>query len=725
MTTQQAFELALVRHQAGLLAEAEALYGQILAVEPRHAGALHYLGVVAHQTGRQDLAMDWIGQSVAVDPNNPAAHANLGEARRVAGRLDEALGSFTKAIQLKPDHALAHYNLGNVYVDLGRSDEAVAAYRRALELKPDYAQASNNLGAVLAGKGEFDQAIAAYRRALALHPGFPEAHHNLGLAFAGLGQFDEAIAAYQCAVQLKPDFAIAFYHLGLAFKAQGRLDEAAAAYQRAVQIEPGYVGAQNNLGVVQAAQMHLDAAVGTFRSALERKADVPEVLNNLGNALKDRGELDTALQCYDRAIAAQPDNPYYGSNRLCVLNLRPDWDAEALLAEHRQWDARYAKRWRNAMLPHHRGGDPARRLKIGYVSPDLRAHSVARFLLPLLEKHDHQQVEVFCYSDVPRPDAVTERLRGYSDQWRDTADCPDEKLAQWIREDEIDLLVDLAGHTSGNRLPVFARQPAPLQVSWLGYANTTGLEAMDYRLTDALADPPGETEAWYRESLFRLPRTAWCFASPAEFPVLPPRGGPEQTITFGSFNALNKISEPMLQLWARILQAVPDSRLMLKALGLESQTARERVRSVLTAAGITASRLEFRGHNPSPLAHLAAYGEIDIALDTFPAHGTTTTCETLWMNVPVVTMAGRTPASRMGVSLLSNMGLCELVAQNEEDYLRIAVELAADRPRLRQLQATLRTRLQASPLTDAVSFARDVEAAYRTMWQRWCARAVP
>ena len=394
-----------------------------------------------------------------------------------------------------------------------------------------------------------------------------------------------------------------------------------------------------------------------------------------------------------------------------------------MFAEHCRWAEVHAEPLGRDVVPLSSDGDPGRRLRVGYVSNNFREHSVAFFVEALLASHDRSKVEIFCYADIMLADEFSGRLRRHSAQWRVITGQSDAQVAELIRQDAIDILVDLAGHTARNRLLVFARKPAPVQVTYLGYCNTTGLSAMDYRFTDALADSPGTTEHLHTEQLVRLPDCAWCYRPPDASPAVetPPvlRSG---HITFGCFNARPKITGEMLALWARLLLEMPASSLLLKNVGFGEPSARQHTRDLLAKAGIAPERVELVGRVPTLAGHLATYARVDIALDTFPYHGTTTTCEALWMGVPVITLAGRTHASRVGVSLLTTTGLPELVASSPDEYVKIAAALATDVPRLAALRTTLRTRMASSPLMDASRFARNVEAAYRQMWRTWCAK---
>ncbi len=820
MTIPQAFQNGLHLHQSGRLAEAEALYWQILAAEPRHADALHCLGVIAHQAGRNDAAVELLRQAIAVAPDSPACHSNLGEVYRMLGRLDEAEAAYRRAIelqpafpdaycnlaivltgkgrfdeailacrraielrpnyaeahsnlgaalsemgrledslaacrralQLKPDFAEAHANLGRTLAKQGRTVEAIAAYRLALQIKPDipeahsnlgnalrdrglladaileyrraitirpdFAEAHGNLGATLGDDRQFEEAIAASRQAIALKPDYPEAHHNLGVVLHEMGHLDEAIAAARRAIALRADYAQAWGNLGAALHEKGDLEAAIAAFRQALAFRPDDPVAICNLGVPLRSSGHLAEAIAAFRQALAIRPDYPDALNNLGNALKDAGRLDEALDAYRQALAANPAFSAAHSNLLFAMNYHPGLSTETVAEEHRRWDREHVAPFRSLITTHANHRAPERRLRIGYVSPDFRRHPVGHFLLPLLAAHDRSAFEIFCYAQVPVPDAITEKLRAHAAHWRNLTGLSAARAAECIREDRIDILVDLSGHTAHHRLDVFACKPAPIQVTWLGYPNTTGLDAMDFRLTDSHADPAGQTEHLHSERLIRLDPCAWCFLPPQSPPLNERKPG---AVTFGCFNNFAKITGPMLSVWAQILHAVPGSRLLLKARSLTSGETRMRVLRIFGESGIAAERLELRGHDAQHQTHLALYGCVDIALDTYPYHGTTTTCEALWMGVPVITLAGKTHASRVGVSLLTNSGLPELIAHTESDYVRIATSLANDAARLSELRATLRGKMKASPLMDAPHFALKIEEAFREMWRAWCA----
>jgi protein O-GlcNAc transferase len=641
-----------------------------------------------------------------------------------AGRLIEAEKIYRQVVAREPDHAEALNLLGALAGQAGRLDMAVELIRRAIRVKPDFAEAHGNLGVALEAKGRFDEAIASHRQAIRLKPDRPESHYNLGNALREAERPEEAIASYREAVRLKPDYAKAHKNLGFTLESVGRIDEAIGAYRQAIRLDPLNPEAYRSLGLALTKIERIDEAMAAYRQAIGLQPDYAEAHSNLGCALKSAGRLDEAVTSYRRAIGLKRDHAKAHSNLVLALHYQPAGDARIIHEELRRWNEQHAEPLGKFIQPHSNDRDPERRLRIGYVSADFRNHSVSRFLLPLFRHHDHGAYEIICYSDVLKSDAMTERLRAFTDGWQIITWRTDERVAEKVREDKIDILVDLSGHTAGNRLCVFARKPAPVQVSYLGYPGTTGLSEIDYCLTDSLTDPPGEAESLYNETPLRLPVCNWCFSAPDDAPrVGPLPAEADGSVHFGTFNNLAKASPVIMDLWAAILIAIPSSRLIIKSHGLGEKSVRERIQQCFASRGVDPGRLDLRGHEPNDVSHLDAYNQMDIALDTFPYHGTTTTCEALWMGVPVVSLAGRTHVSRVGVSLLSCVGLPELIARTPDQYIEIAANLATDLSRLAELRRTLRPRMQASGLMDAPRFARDVEAVYRKMWRIWCERS--
>jgi len=689
------FAAAVRHHQAGRLAEAETGYRRALAAQPGHADAAFNLGVALRALGKLDDAIAAYRLAIDIRPDYPEAHYNLGNTLMARGLADQAVVAYAQALRIKPDHAralgnlaLAYANLGVALMDQGKPAEAAAAFGEALAVKPDYAQAHYNLGNALKLQNKLEEAAAAYGQALRIDPALAEGWSNLGNTLADLGRLDEAVTAYGHALRLKPDLAEVHYNLGNALKDQNKLDLAAASYMQAIRLDPTQAGAHGNLGIVR----------------------------------MNQGRLDEAAAAYAKAIELKPGDSDTYSNLVFCLNYDDSQTPARLFAAHREWDARYGA---PALRPSHYDNDraPERRLKVGFVSPDFRTHSVAYFLTPLFECFDRRAVELFAYADVIKPDAVTAHLRGLTDRWCSAVGLTDDALAEQIRADGIDILVDLAGHTAYNRLGVFARKPAPVQATWLGYSNTTGLTSIDYRIVDGVTDPPGAADAVASETLLRLPGGFLCYRGANDAPQ--PSASPcleRGFVTFGSFNNPAKVSAATFDVWAQLLTRLPGARLLLKGKSFADAATAASFLSRLQERGVTAERVQLVAWLPDSRAHLSLYEQIDIALDPFPYNGTTTTCEALWMGVPVVTLRGDRHSARVGASLLTQAGCTDWIADSIDDYVDAALALAADPQTLSELRGTLRPRLAASSLCDGDAFARKMETALRTMWRHWCER---
>jgi predicted O-linked N-acetylglucosamine transferase (SPINDLY family) len=552
------------------------------------------------------------------------------------------------------------------------------------------------------------EAVRIYREILARHPDHAEAYNNLGIALVTTGQLDEVIDSFRNAVRRKPDYAEAHSTLGNALKDKGQLNEAI-----------GLAMAHSNLGNALTDAGQLDEAIAACRQAIRIQPDLIEAHNNLGNVLKDTGQIEEAVTSFREALRLRPDLANVHSNLIHTLHFHPGYDARMIYEENRRWNRQHADPLKKFIQPHTDNRDPERQLRIGYVSPDFRAHPIGRFLLSLLAAHDPDHFAIFCYSDVRSPDRFTELLRRHASQWRDTFGLTDERLAQLIRQDQIDILVDLTMHMANNRMLLFARKPAPVQATYLAYCSTTGLDTIEYRLTDPYLDPPGTTnDAFYSEKSIRLTETYWCYPLDDQSPpVVPPPALTAGQVTFGCLNNFCKVSPDALEVWAQLLRATPKSRLVLHA---HPGGHRRRVGDFLESRGIDPGRLDFVDRVPMS-EYFTEYQQIDIALDSFPYSGGTTTCDAIWMGLPVVTLAGQKAVGRGGVSILANIGASELIANTPQQYVQIATGLASDLPRLAELRRTLRARMQASPLMDAPRFARTIEAAYRQMWRNWCA----
>jgi protein O-GlcNAc transferase len=601
------------------------------------------------------------------------------------GRLQDASRIYNQILAQDPNEPDALQLSGLIAHDEGRHAEAVALIRRAIAINPMIAAFYNNLGIALRGTQQADDAIAAYRHAIRLEPFYADAHYNLGNALHSNGSTDEAIASYRKALELKPDSVNVYTNLAKIFHEQGLWDEVIIANEQILGLDPQSADASNNLG---------------FAFALQ-------------------GRLDDAIAAYRRAVDLRPDVPEYHSRLIQTLRYHPGYDGPAVLAECRRWNTRHADPLKQCILRHSNDPTIGRRLRIGYVSADFRNHACAVYSERLITFHNREQVEVICYAEVSEPDAVTERFRSYALKWHTTVGMADESLAALIRSDKIDILVDLNLHTSHNRLLTFARKPAPIQVSWLGFPGTTGLDAIDYRFTDPHLDPPGSHDAMYSERSIRLNDTFWCYSSrDADLPLNASPALKQGYVTFGSMNSFCKVTDVTLDLWAAVLRANPASGMLILA---DPGSHRDRTLNRLQQRGVSSDRIRFEARRPRR-EYMMLYGEIDIALDTFPYNGETTSLDGLWMGVPLITMAGQTAVSRAGLSFLSNLGLTEWVARDLEHFAAISVELAHDLPKLAQHRQMLRSRMQASPVMDAARFVRSVEEAYRAMWQEWCER---
>ena len=704
----------------GRLDEAIQHYQRALILKPDFADAHNNLANVLKRQGKFDEAAVGYRRALALKPNYPQALYNLANVFRAQGQLEAAIAQYEYALARYPDHAEAHNNLGNALAEQERWDEALEHFQQAIAVKPNYADAHNNLGTVLKKKGKLSEAVVHYERALALNPDYADAHNNMGSVLNEQGKLQEAVNRFERALALQPDKVEAHNNLGNALVKQGDLAKAVKHYEQSLALKPNVPEVHYNLGVALQRQGQIAQAVSHYRRALVLKPDSVDGQNNLGTVLKDQGKLEEALTQFRSILDHQPNNALVHSNLLFCLMYDEKLSSDELFRAHREWDARHGQSPRPASYPNDRTA--GRRLKIGYVSGDFCVHPVASFLAPLLNQHDRKHVEVFCYAEVQSPDRITENFQAVADHWHVTVGESDDAVASRIASDEIDILVDVAGHTARNRLPVFARKPAPVQITWLGYPNSTGLSAIDFRLVDRLTDPSGQDDLDASERLFRLDAPFLCYD--------PPDDGPEPTrppvfetgtITFGSFNNPTKISAATVEAWAELLRRMPRARLLLKGLPFDDEQTRGFYEARFRDRGVPPERLALSGRTSSRETHLARYGEIDIALDPFPYNGTTTTCEALWMGVPVVTLRGKRHCGRVGASLMASIDHPEWIAANAKDYVDIAINLAADRSRLTGLRSSLRSEMKASPLCDAPRFARKVEAAYRWMWQEWCA----
>ena len=718
----QALQLAVDHHRAGRLQQSENICKRILNAEPDNADAIHLLAVIACTNRKYADGIRLLRKSIEIKPDNAETHKNLGIALNDIGNPDEALNSYQKAVSINPDYAEAHNNLGNVLKELGKTNEAISSYQKALSIKPDYAEALNNLGNAFKDLGYPDKSLESCRKALSIKPGYAEAYNNLGNALKDKGRIDESVDNYKKAISIKPDYAIAHNNLGVALREKGQFKKAIASYRKALVIKPDYAEVHNNLANALKDQVNFDEAIISYRKALSLRPEYAEVHNNLGNVYKDQGDLEKAVAIYRKALAIKPDHFVICSNLLLALNYLPNVSQETIYNEStkrmNQFEEPHLKH--DIVSGNERGEN--QKLRIGYISPDFKDHSVAYFFEPLLKFHNKNKVKVFCYSNVVTPDRTTRRLKNYADHWMNIVGSNDKTVADQIRNDRIDILVDLAGHTANNRLKILAYKPAPIQISWLGYPNTTGMDAVDYHFTDNIADPTdSNADDLHSEMLIRLDNGFFCF-QPFEF-------APEVSllpflkndhITFGSFNNLSKTTPDVIKCWSEILHGIPEAKILLKSRPLGDKKTKEKYLELFEKQGVSSSRVELYSNLPKIKDHLELYSKVDIGLDPFPYNGTTTTCEALWMGIPVVTIMGDRHAGRVGASIMNQIGLRELlVAENEKKYIKIAVSLANNINKLSEIRKNLRKTMLNSPLCDAQSFANKIEKAYLKMWEKY------
>jgi len=612
----------------------------------------------------------------------------------------------------------AQMNEAAGHFEAGRPQRSEEICRYILERDPDHPKALNLLGVISFLKGDKERGVELLNRAIAVQPDFPSAHSNLGKALQGLGQTAKAVQSFRRALMLKPGYPEACSNLAAALSALDQSAEAEIYYRKAIALRPGLVDDHAGLGVALAAQGKLEESVASYRRALALKPDHLVACLNLGALFTLHGRLDEAVEVYRSMLSTTPHAVVH-SNLLLCLNYHPDLSSEEIFAEHLQWDRFHGRPAGERAACFNNDRSPERILRIGYVSPDFGLHPIGFFLSSVFPAHDREQFRVFSYSGRTHEDDLTIRLRKNSDVWRVTKGIDDDNLAEMIRADGIDILIDLSGHTRHNRLTVFARKPAPLQMTWAGYVGTTGLSAMDYLISDNMETPEG-AERFCRERILRLPRGYLCYEPPGYAPPVAPLPALKNGfVTFGCFNNPAKVTPQVVALWARILDGLPSSRLVLRYKGYEDDEVHGRYLALFAAQGIDAARLELSGSVPHEEL-LRRYNDIDIALDPFPYSGGLTTMEALWMGVPVVTLEGERFCSRHSLSHLTVVGLPELVGADLDAYLAIAAQLARDTERLDRLRAGLRGKMAASPLCDAAGFTRDLEGAFRESWRRWC-----
>jgi len=609
---------------------------------------------------------------------------------------------------------------GLAYLREGELERATAALYQAVQLDPQRVEAVYHLGIVLRERGDGEAGLVCLAHAAQLAPNSFAVQHGLARALAERGQLEAALQSFQAALALEPRSIEALLSLMGVLQALKHLQAVEAVGQRILALDPGVAAAHRSLGLAYQGQGRIDEAIGSLQRALALDPSDVEAHYYLGYAWMRVGRIEEAVASFRHAVSADPQHARAHSALIVALLIHPEPAPADVAKETRIWAERHAEPLYPAVLPSALDRSPERRLRVGYVSPDFCDHSLRFFMLPLLGQHDKSQFDIICYSNVARPDAWTERLRALAGGWRDVSMRGDASFATLVREDGIDILVDLSLHAPRHRLEVFARKPAPVQLSWLGYPGTTGMRAMDYYITDPFLEPIAEPAPGAPAPL-HLPHTFWCYDSLSDEPTGPLPALAAGHVTFGNLNDLCKVNPGVLALWAQVLSQVERSRLLLLA---PNGSARERIRGIVSSLGVDPERIDFV-ERLERSAYLRAYQRLDLCLDCFPYNGHTTGLDAWWMGVPVVTLVGRSPVSRAGLSQARNLGLDDFTAATPEQFVRVAVQASHDLARLSALRLALRSRMSASPLMDTPRFARDLEHAYRTAWRQWCRSTAP
>ncbi|MFS8859858.1 tetratricopeptide repeat protein [Synechococcus sp. H60.1] len=739
-------KLGLLLVELGHYEDSITAFQKALMIEPSAVTHLN-LGRVYGEVGQEDKEMEHYKKAIEINPNYAKAYNNLGAAlsRKIQPQaateiavqelnleskknledryqaIQAARDCFQVAISLDPGYAEAHHNLGVLYRTEKRLHLAKHHIRLAIELNPGESEYWHSLGCYYLDLAMGEKAVRCLEQAINLDPTSARAYNNLGLAYQLLGKKEEAEFAFHRAAELSPDFAEVYCNIGARLFEQKKYDDALEHLQEAIRLKPELADAYFYKGLTLAKLSRTQEAIDNYLLAIERKPNFAVAYQNLGGAYLEQCRLREALASYRKALEIAPDFAGAMSNILMVSHYSENFDPLETFLEHQRWGIRYQSQYQSYWKPYTNSRTTQRPLKIGYLSGDFRLHSVHFFMSSIYDNHNQENYQIYCYSNVDQPDMVTEQLSAWATGWRDISKLSDEKVATLIREDQIDILVDLSGHTGGTRVHVMALRPAPVQVTYLGYPDTTGMTVVDYRITDSFADPYDVTDGLNTEKLIRMPHSFLCYKPSREaHEVTDPPVVKNGFITFGCCNNPSKITPRVIKLWATILKAVPNSVLHLKNQRYRDESTCKIFLQRIGSHGISEERVKLEYGRQGFAEHYAAYGEVDIALDPFPYNGTTTTCETLWMGVPVITLEGSAHVSRVGVSILKTVDLPELIAQTEEDYVRIASTLSEDTELLVWMRRTMRERLYLSPLLDGKRFTAFLEKAYTQIWEQYC-----
>jgi predicted O-linked N-acetylglucosamine transferase (SPINDLY family) len=725
VTAESTISSALRLQRSGQLVEAEHLYRQVLKTEPDNPDAWHLLGMTLFGMQKYAQAIECLKSTLTLTPNQPAVLTNLGVVYRAAGHMDAAKEVLERAAQGDSNCVNALNNLGTVYLELNHLEAAEEKFQKVLALKPDFSQAAMNLANLWQQQGKFLDAETVYRKLATRIPDDGLLLNNLGETLRKQSKWHEAVETFELALANEPENVDIRLNLGRTLAQLGRREEAKCHFVDLINQDLGLAKPHHYLGKLHLDQGEFECAANCLQRAVKLDATNVYALGSLGMVYLEMGEAVRAEKCFRTVVELDPSQHQAHSSLLFLMSGDVTIGQRELFEEHQRWGEwhgsfeplKSSQKWLDSKR--HEGGRniKSRKLRIGYVSPDFRKHAVASFIEPVLEFHDRQNFETFCYAEVTLPDAKTNELREMADHWRSTVGMSDEQVARQILSDEIDILIDLAGHTARNRLRVFAYRPAPIQVTWIGYPNTTGLTSIDYRLTCETQNPIDE-DSFHTERLLRMPSGSFCFArpkyapTPSELPAIE-----NKFITFGSLHRPEKISQATLGLWAGVLRSCPESRMSIFNTRFTNETS-EKLINGLVQLGVKPNRLLIRNSvNEDHYFH--AYDEIDIALDVTPWAGGTTTLEALWMGVPVIAYYGDRRSSRSTAAIMKNIGHASLTASSEIEYQALAKGLSGDIPRLNQYRSMLRAQVEDS-LVDAAKFTSRLESCFRNVWKEWC-----
>jgi len=677
------------------------------------------LGNNLHKNGKMELAESIFRKVLEHDSNHPAANHFLGVIAHQTGQLEDAARLVKKAVRLAPNYKQAHNNLGNIYEALGKPEAAISSYQSALDLDAKYSDALFNLGIALRQVNRISEAEDVFLECVSLDPKRADLQYEIGQTYQKLGKRTEAQIAYRIALELDPQHTEARLNVGNILTTIGKIDEAITEFDIALENAPEHIKLINSKAVAQRKIGLFNESLESSKQALRLDADNIETLNTLGAAYQTLGDNERAADSYWRALRLNPEAECAHKCLLFVALNLPNISSQELFDIHREVRSHFDKPQLTKKPFLNRSAERLRRLKVGYLSSDFRTHVVAMNILPLIANHDHENFEIFLYGQVEYPDEITDNFKHFADHWRSTMLMSNEEVARIIEDDEIDILITLAGRFDENRPIVASFRPAPVQVSFHDCA-TSGLEAMDYYLTDGVLHPPDSPEQ-FTEQLYRLPVYY-------QYPIQEGLPSIQDTpaikngfITFGCFNKPEKISEPVYELWAEILKAIPNSKILMKYFNHYSQRGmQERIQRRFTNYNIPEDRLILRCGIDSRHSHLDNYHAVDISLDPFPFNGATTTFESLTMGVPVVTLLGRHFVDRVASSIVTHAGFPELVTKDKKDYLNLAEQLAGDVSALNRMRLSMRDQLHKSLLCDGEGYANMVEGAFRDMWGQWC-----